>query len=321
MTGYWRNKLLPAYEIRKTRAQKAAFRALLAEHYGDRMKVEEAGKHLTSHNIVIGDPEKAEVIFTAHYDTCARMPFPNFITPKNFFVYLLYQLIISAVLLVPPFGLAALTAHFTSSLQESVSLLLTELALLVPFFLEMWLMMAGPANPHTANDNTSGVVAVLTMADKYAQREDVAFILFDNEEMGLMGSAAFAKAHPAVKKKGPIVNMDCIGDGDAILLAYSRAMKGDPFFEKLRTAMEPAFAAYEKTPLLSPASRTVYPSDQANFKNTLAVAALKKAPIVGYYMDKIHTPADRMLDEKNIALLLALFDAALEKGVKNGEEC
>lgn len=321
MPGYWKNKLLPAYEIRKTRAQKEAFRALLAEHYGERMQVEEAGKLPVSRNIVIGDPEKAEVIFTAHYDTCARMPFPNFITPKNFLVYLLYQLVITAVLLVPPFGLAALAAHLTSSLPESVGLILTELALLLPFFLEMWLMMAGPANPHTANDNTSGVVAVLTMADKYAHRDDVAFILFDNEEMGLMGSAAYAKAHPTVKKSGCIVNMDCIGDGDAILLAYSRAMKEDPFFERMKAGMDAPFATHEKTPLLSPASRTVYPSDQANFKKTLAVAALKKAPLVGYYMDKIHTPADRMLDERNVSLLTELFDSALPMDAKNGEEC
>jgi hypothetical protein len=39
-------------------------------------------------NIVIGNPDTAKVLYTAHYDTCARLPFPNFITPKNIFIYL-----------------------------------------------------------------------------------------------------------------------------------------------------------------------------------------------------------------------------------------
>ena len=35
----------------------------------------------------------------------------------------------------------------------------------------------------------------------------------------------------------------------------------------------------------------------------MGIAALKKAPVIGYYMDRIHTRRDTVLEEKNIQLL------------------
>ena len=43
--------------------------------------------------MVAGDPDTAKVIFSAHYDTCAALPIPNFITPRNMFFYICYQLL------------------------------------------------------------------------------------------------------------------------------------------------------------------------------------------------------------------------------------
>ncbi|MCR5682731.1 MAG: hypothetical protein K6G29_09810, partial [Clostridiales bacterium] len=90
MEHNWKEILLPAFEIRKSKAQKQAFIDLLAREYGDRMHVEEGGNLVKNRNIVIGSPENAKIVYTAHYDTCARLPFPNFITPRNIFVFLLY---------------------------------------------------------------------------------------------------------------------------------------------------------------------------------------------------------------------------------------
>ena len=96
----WREDILPAYEIRKTKRQKTAFIDHLAEIYGSRMQVEEWGTLVKSRNIVLGNPDTASVIYTAHYDTCARVPFPNFITPKNIALYLLYQILLGLVMVV-----------------------------------------------------------------------------------------------------------------------------------------------------------------------------------------------------------------------------
>ena len=91
--------VLTAYEVRKTKQQKEAFRTFLCEELeklGYAPRVESGRVLVMNHNVVAGDPERAKVLFTAHYDTCAVLPFPNFITPRNFFVYLLYQLAIAA---------------------------------------------------------------------------------------------------------------------------------------------------------------------------------------------------------------------------------
>ena len=43
--------------------------------------------------------------------------------------------------------------------------------------------------------------------------EEIAFVLFDNEEKGLLGASGLAKAHKQVAKKTLVLNMDCIGVG------------------------------------------------------------------------------------------------------------
>ena len=85
------------YQIRKSKNQKTEFINLLKEHMPVNIQT---GGLLKSRNIIVGDVEKADVVFTAHYDTCAVMPFPNFITPKNIVVYLLYSLLICVPIFV-----------------------------------------------------------------------------------------------------------------------------------------------------------------------------------------------------------------------------
>src|SRR5699024_2246383 len=95
-------KLLADFQIRKTKQQKASFRAWLCDELGRAGYAPqvETGGLLNSSNVVAGDPEKAQVLLAAHYDTCAVLPFPNFITPRNFLVYRLFQRLICALLLL-----------------------------------------------------------------------------------------------------------------------------------------------------------------------------------------------------------------------------
>ena len=80
--------ILRDWQVRKTKAQKQRFIEYLQSRLPG-LAVEEGGWP-RCRNLVLGDPENADVVFTAHYDTCARLPFPNFITPKNLLIYLLY---------------------------------------------------------------------------------------------------------------------------------------------------------------------------------------------------------------------------------------
>lgn len=94
-------KVLGEMQVRKSSREKREFRAWLS---GELKRlgwtVTEEHGFFAGHNVIAGDPEKAEVLFTAHYDTQAVLPVPNFITPRNLPIYLLYQLLLCLPLLL-----------------------------------------------------------------------------------------------------------------------------------------------------------------------------------------------------------------------------
>ena len=91
------------FPVRKRDEEKEAFRKWAVAQgkiLGYFARVEELarGRHC---NVVFGSPEHAQVIYTAHYDTPARVPIPNLMTPRNIPMFALYQLgIILALLLI-----------------------------------------------------------------------------------------------------------------------------------------------------------------------------------------------------------------------------
>jgi hypothetical protein len=287
------------YEIRKTKKQKTAFIEYVqtvAKENGYACTVESDKKSVR--NIVIGSPEKAKVIYTAHYDTCPVMPFPNFITPKNFLIYLLYQLLVTVIfMLVPAFAMQYVSQMiFTAAgIDPTLSLWVFEITL----FSILFFIMFGPANKHTANDNTSGVTALLDLMIAMPEelRAYAAFVFFDCEETGLVGSSAFAKKHKEAHLK-PLVNFDCVSDGNHILFA----MRKDAV--TYASMLKEAFPENESCKVEILSKGVFYPSDQAKFKKGIGVAALKKSKHGGIlYMDRIHTKHDTVYREENIDFL------------------
>lgn len=293
------------HEIRKTRKQKSAFidyvkSVSAAEGYTCKTEKGSFG----ARNIVVGDPDTAKVIYTAHYDTCARLPFPNFITPKCIWIYLLYQIVITAVLLCIPAAITQAAYHVGLLVDPDLTINLTE-NFDAAFFLwyilllvELVLFMAGPANRHTANDNTSGVTTLLDIMTVLPTeaRESVAFVFFDLEEMGLLGSAGFANKHKRTAKNTLLVNFDCVSDGDTILFALRKGS------ERYAQVIEKAFPATDTLKVEVVSKGVFYPSDQANFTRGVGVAALKgKGRLL--YMDRIHTKRDTVYTEENVAYL------------------
>ncbi len=290
------------HQVRKTKKQKAAFAAYVRQiaaecgyHYA-----EEKGS-FGANNLIVGDAQHARILCTAHYDTCARLPFPNFITPKNFLIYLLYQLAISLLILIPPFVIlfAAPTVLtlLGMGIDSAVSIggFLTYLSLIIVLLL----IMAGPANKHTANDNTSGVTLLLDIMQQLPEelRQDVAFIFFDLEEMGLFGSAGYRARHKKETQNKLLLNFDCVSDGDHLLFALRKGAK--PYADAIARAFP-----QEDDILVDIATGGVfYPSDQASFPCGVGVAALKKSRAGILYMDRIHTARDTVYREKNIAYL------------------
>lgn len=286
-------QLLAEFPVRKTKAQKKAFREWFVSKARDRgytAHVEASGPLGWSNNVVIGDPEKAEVIFTAHYDTPATLPIPNFITPRNMLVYLLYQMGIVLLMLIPVFGAGLIAGSIGLSAQTAywIGMILLWTMLI--------LMLVGPANPNNANDNTSGVAAVMELmaALPEEKRAKAAFILFDDEEKGMMGSSAYAKEHKQVKKDKLLINMDCVGVGETILFFAPKKARALPAYEALQASMASQSSRLTE---FFPLEKSMYPSDQAQFKHGIAVCACKKQKWIGYYCSRIHTKGDTLCEQ------------------------
>ena len=321
-------ELMQRFPIRKTGEQKEAFRAWLQcvlRETGKTPRVEQAGKLIKSHNVVLGDPDTAKVLLTAHYDTCSVLPVPNFITPRSPVWFLLYQLLMGVVMFMAAFllGFAGARLWERAGVSDGVGMILTLLVVYaILLFIIWWMMGGGKANRHNANDNTSGVVTLLELALAMTpeQRRQVCFVWFDNEEKGLFGSAAFAKAHPRAKKEALVLNFDCVGDGPHIHFFPGKKVKRD---RRVMAQLQNCWQPEGDRTVTVVEGFGLYPSDQRAFGGGVGVCALKHSKIFGYYMDRIHTGRDTVLQEENIHLLcrgaLALTDQLTEKETTHAE--
>ena len=281
------------FQIRKTKKQKEAFARFLQMHIPE-LQVQESGL-AKSRNLVIGVPAAAKVILGAHYDTCAQLPLPNCITPKKPVLCILYS-----VIMVIPYLIVIFLLNYLLNLLDLNYWLQYWISIAAYAFL-IWLMISGPANPNTANDNTSGVITLLEIYGALSpeERKQVCFVFFDNEEKGLIGSAQFRKKYKKQIKHTLMVNFDCVSDGDHFLLGITK-----PAGQKYGSLVRTVFTCTEsKTVLLENLKKVYYPSDQAGFPMAIAVAALKYKKPFGYYMDRIHTKRDTVFDEENIRYL------------------
>ena len=287
-------EILDKYQVRKTSSQKTAFIAFMKEKF-PRLHVEEGG-FPRCRNLVVGDPARAKMVFCAHYDTCAVMPFPNLITPKNILFYLIYSILVC----LPFLALGAAATGLMSYVTDSYAILYWTF-LIVYFAAFFGMMLLGPANKHTVNDNTSGVITLCELLEKLPEsvQEQICFVFFDHEESGLIGSKQFFKTHKATMKNIPVINFDCVSDGDHILLVQSK-----PFMKQYGDALKTAFADEDGLQIhFAKSSTTLYPSDQGNFPVSVGVAAMKRG-WMGLYLDRIHTPRDTVMKKENIRYLV-----------------
>lgn len=290
--------VLRDFPIRKGKKRKAAFReAVLA--YGRKLgydcRVEKGS--LGARNVVLGDPETAKYLITAHYDTCARLPFPNLITPCSFWLFMAWQLLLVVILCVPVGLLGGLIGYALNDVQLGIG------AAYFLLLLEMVLMLVGPANRSNANDNTSGVVTVLEIAAALPDslKSQVCFVLFDLEESGLLGSSSYRSTHRKASSRQVIFNLDCVGEGDEILLFPTKKVKKN--LAQMERCRKHLLKHGNKSLSLRDKGFAIYPSDQVNFPQGFGIASFCRSKWAGLYLAKIHTGKDKILDENNVALL------------------
>lgn len=292
--------ILKFHPIRRTKEQKEACQGDILAYVRDlgyEAWVEQAGKK--AQNIIIGNPQNAKYMVTAHYDTPASIGIPNVLTPCNLLTFILWQVLVIGGLLVTAIASGAVTYLLTHS--KLVMLLVAY----VVYFGILGLMMFGPANKSNVNDNSSGVVTVLEIARTLQenQRNKVCFILFDLEESGLVGSKGYRKAHKEETENQIVLNLDCVGDGDHIIFFPTKKAKQN---EKLMQNIHRIGGWFgKKNILLKKDGFYTYPSDQRSFPVGIGIAAFHKAKFMGYYCDKIHTKKDTILEETNVNLLRA----------------
>ena len=288
--------ILAEFQVRKSKKQKAAFRDWLCGQLEQAGYTPAVEKGFAARNVVVGDPESAEVLFTAHYDTQAVLPVPNFITPKNARWYLLYQILLMGGI----FLIAGLAAGVALLLRLPVKIAMPIFG--VVSLICCWWIIDGPANQHTVNDNTSGVVTLMetALALPPENRAKVCFVFFDNEEKGMLGSSAFAGKHKQVKKGKLVVNFDCVSDGSSIQFFPTRKLRKEQ--AKLES-LEKAFRNAGDRQVAIVRGFGFYPSDNAAFRLGAGVCALRKHKVFGWYMSRIHTARDTVMEEENIKLL------------------
>ena len=288
--------ILTAHPIRKMVQQKEAFRADVQAYIrelGYEAYMEPCGKD--GQNLIFGSPETADYLITAHYDTPATIGIPNVCAPCN----------------ALRSGMQFFTTFFLSfSLSLGAGLLIKSgyvipgILLFLPIVVFLYLVRNGPANVNNANDNTSGVVTLLEIARTLqpSHRNKVGFILFDLEEKGTKGSSAYRKAHKEATEKQIVLNLDCVGDGDHILLMPNKKARKN---EKLVARLKYLGGWFGKKQILTiDKGFCRYNSDHKNFPLAVGVGAFhqKKKTFV---LDKIHTKHDTNLDMTNVNLLRA----------------
>ena len=295
------------FPIRKTAAQKQAFRQwVMGEMHkmGYTARVEENDKG-RQQNIIVGDPEHAEVTFTAHYDTPSTILLPDLHIPRNFPVYLLWQIGMIG-------GMLALSFVFGMALgliAKDGDLMI--LGFFGAFVAMMWLQLNGFANKHNVNDNTSGVAALLETMARIPEenRAKAAFILFDNMEKGRKGSRAYARDHLEMQHTRFVVNADSVGVGDVFVVAASSLAMQLPQYAKLKECLADL---PEREVRFFSSVTTRMNSDFRSFKCGVGVLACRQVSGVGLYLGDLHTNRDQAADQGNISALAEAFSGLVK---------
>lgn len=260
---------------------------------------------LIRNRLLLTECERPSIIFLAHYDTPTMLPF---------WISWLFQawghtrqisgIVILLLLLQLPQWLTAVFPDFAPlglfSFFLTLFLMLTFIVIFIP-------------NPRNREDNTSGVLGLMALADllqaQLELREKVQFVFCDNEEWGLLGSAALkviwdSEGYPY--QQADIINLDCIGRGQIPLLAYHKQ-------NQLAQKLLPTLRAH--LPETKPMDMGIMPlSDNYTFRKQGAVdISFADRSLVpgGYYIPRIHTPRDNdFTPDRFWPLIQALGDYA-----------
>ena len=225
--------LVTEHGARMTRSHKSVFRDFvvnIAEDMGYDAKIENC---FLSKNVVVGNPKTADIVLTAHYDTPPNLPF-NFVKKQVVGLGLGVPSLIGAGLFVTDYALKNCDPETVGKVIDVVSHfdMIPVAATVGCVGLGLYsLGFAGGENKTNYDDNSSGVLTVISLMEYYKnlppeEKQKIAFVFFDNEEKGLVGSLCYRAKHAketgvfkCVKNQN-FINFDCVGVGKRVNLIY-----------------------------------------------------------------------------------------------------
>lgn len=330
--------LLDKYQVRKSKEQKKSFINWLEDYLEKYDYTLQQDTYKTGINLIVGNVEESELILTAHYDTQPNFFIPIFMGISNYFSFFISQLWMLFIMFAIPVIVTLVVTKLTASF------LISYFTFVFAFALVALLQMFGIANKHTANDNTSGVATLLAILEDLPndKRNKVSFVFFDQEEVGLVGSAAFKKKYKTILETKPLINFDCVSDGNTLIFIEKKAFRQSKVGIKLNNVIDTLSLEINKNSLsrdtlttiykkegirkieqnelgsnehisinkhvlVKNALTAIYTSDQIQFKNSVGVGAFNKLPLFGYYLSRIHTSRDTKFDATNVELIKSII--------------
>ena len=297
------------FPIRRKKEEKKAFYEYVkneAEGVGLEARTELLEK--SHNNIVIGDIQNASIVFTAHYDTPARSLVPNLMMPRNPGLARLYGLGIPILIALASLGLAYAVRVILGLPYAAFAIIY-----LVIYFGSFFGIFRCGSNKTNKNDNTSGVATVLSIMAN--NPKGAAYILFDNEEQGLLGSKALLKSNNEFWKNKPLINFDCVGNGNRFVIVAMENAEQHPLFIRISNTV---VGNGDYKVKIFPKKGSITNTDSKNFPCGFSVMACKKNKNGVLYTPYIHTKRDTVANSENISFLAEAF-TKLTIGQAGGE--
>ncbi|HBP25576.1 MAG TPA: hypothetical protein DD618_01290 [Acholeplasmatales bacterium] len=257
-------------------------------------------QHRFSKNVVIGNLETAEYILGAHYDTPPRMP--SFLMKSVLFFNILMPILFCAL--------------FVGSILLSIHLLIP-IAIVIYFFLYSEGFLA-IANKFNFNDNTSGVLTLLYLMGKLKSSK-VAYVFFDNEEKGLVGSISLIKylqKHKLDFRRRKFIIFDCVGVGNTFGFDHFRKPGLSNELEALFNKLQ--FKDYDCVVRKGSAFEL---SDHAVFArySHVGVFAFSKNAKGKLIIKNVHSHKDKEIVLENILVISKTIEEYIMQGGLNGK--
>lgn len=285
------------HPVRRSREEKEKFRTYAKECFTSmgadaRCEASKNGKHK---NLIVGDIDSADVLLVAHYDTPAASPFPNLMLPRSPVLFWIYQFVPLIILV----AVSLLAGYLASLLAENSRDVVFYFGFLAVYYVLYFLFFRTFKNRHNKNDNTSGIATVMTVCARLSdtERKKCAFVLFDNEEKGKLGSKAlFAEQKESLSHK-PVLNFDCVGNGENIIFIAKPDAEKSPLYPALKSAFSNT-DAYSVN--FFPQKGSEANSDHKSFPLGIGCIASKKTRRGIFYTPRIHTARDVVASEENV---------------------